>query len=271
MRLFSVILLCLFSITLIGQNRNYLSNRYNDRQTQKGHIDPAFRGKINKLVNSIENPADWPTITVPIVFHVLYAKGEDSIPQHVLLNQLTLLNEDFAGLTTPISTDERDVSGHFNALKVDTRINFCVPADGALPDYVAPVTYRRVDSLFNGGLNKMKREAFGTKPVNPNKCLNIWVTPLKNNQAGFAQYPSGKSGKDGIVISPKYLATPNNVGTKYGLGKTLTHLVGTYLGLTPVWGKRTAPMTGLKIPPCITLPILVNRRWAIFLYVMAIR
>jgi hypothetical protein len=48
--------------------------------------------------------------------------------------------------------------------------------------------------------------------------------------------PGGPSATDGIVLDYRFLGSLGTVKAPYDQGKTLTHLVGNYLGLNDLWG-----------------------------------
>ena len=237
------------------QGRRYLTERYNGKEIEREHLDPSYRYDVARLARTMDGPDFWEPITVPVVFHVLYQADSDRLSEELLLAQLDQLNQDFAGETTSNTAEERDVDGRFAAIKADTKINFCVPAPGSLnDDYTTPFIYHQIDSVFNNGLNRIKRAELGSEAVSSRRCLNIWITPLKNNIAGFAQFPGGRAGKDGIVIDPAYILGSPTVIRKYNQGKTLTHLVGNYLGLRPLWTNRDCLDDGIADTPVHNLP-----------------
>ncbi len=51
--------------------------------------------------------------------------------------------------------------------------------------------------------------------------------------------PGGPGETDGIVIDNRYFGVQRDARTPYNEGKTLTHLVGNYLGLHELWGEYT--------------------------------
>jgi hypothetical protein len=84
------------------------------------------------------------------------------------------------------------------------------------------------------------RESDGSDPILPDSCLNIWICNLPDSIAGFSQLPGGPIGSDGIVISYKYLIPSASAlnSTDYNRGKTLTHLVASYLGVYELWNEE---------------------------------
>jgi len=216
--------------------RNYTSTTYTAQQTALGLQDLSFHRTINSLLPRIDNSSEWDEVTVPVVFHVLYADPADRISEEQIAEQIDALNRDFAGLAEPPERDLRDPEGDFAAVKADTKIRFCIPEQGLLDGLLSLINFRQVASLVFDDLNLIKTEGFGIAPLNPQKYLNIWVVPLPDGNSGFAQIPGGNGETDGIVIDPKFFGTSGTATAPYDQGKTLTHLIGSYLGLTPIWG-----------------------------------
>jgi hypothetical protein len=74
----------------------------------------------------------------------------------------------------------------------------------------------------------------GADPWNTDKYLNVWVVDL-DNASGYAQMPSGPEETDGVVIDYRFFGDENTI-SNFSEGKTLTHLIGNYLGLYSLWG-----------------------------------
>lgn len=71
----------------------------------------------------------------------------------------------------------------------------------------------------------------GMNSHQPQHYLNIWIGNL-DSLAGYATYPNVPSDLDGIVMDYRYLTGQLS---HYTEGKTLTHLIGNYLGLKDLW------------------------------------
>jgi hypothetical protein len=83
----------------------------------------------------------------------------------------------------------------------------------------------------------------GTLGWDVQKYLNIYVTKLERDVAGYAQMPGGPKESDGIFINEALFArkdqdafiSSNPEKANYSFGKTLAHLVGSYLNLYELW------------------------------------
>jgi hypothetical protein len=153
-------------------------------------------------------------VTLPITF-VLLSKD---VSKEQLLKQVTILNQDFSNQTFIESNHK---SPYYQKLAVDTQIRFCETFQ---------VIEAYTDEKLDFALSKEYALKFG--PESRNTIL-VFVGNLEN-YAGYAQMPGYAAETDAIFIDKKFLYGTN--GTIYELGKTLTHLMGTYLGLGRLWG-----------------------------------
>lgn len=120
-------------------------------------------------------------------------------------------------------------------------IYFCLPDSVGDVSIEENLIRRNVEASFFPISSTMKsRDSGGSDAVLPDQCLNIWICNLPDSIAGYAQYPGGPSATDGIVISYKYLIPSVAVlnSLDYNKGKTLTHLVGNYLGVYELWNEE---------------------------------
>ena len=143
-------------------------------------------------------------------------------------------------MTEPTEEDPRDPDGAFKEVKVDTRIQFCVPHAGLFEETASSINFRQLTSTSVDDANIFKEGEVGVSPLDPKKYINVWIAPLRENNSGFAQIPGGEVTTDGIVIDPKFFGSSGTARAPYDRGKTLTHLIGSYLGLSPIWGDGTS-------------------------------
>ena len=168
-------------------------------------------------------------VTIPVVFHVIYANESQNISDAQIQSQLDILNEDFRRL----NADQDDVWSQ----AADTQIEFCLAAQD--PDGNETNGILRVPtSVSSFGTNDaMKFSAQGGSDAWPTgEYMNFWVCNLGSSLLGYAQFPGGPASTDGIVCN--YTAT-GNTGTAqapFDLGRTATHEVGHWLNLRHIWG-----------------------------------
>lgn len=63
------------------------------------------------------------------------------------------------------------------------------------------------------------------------------MVSLGDNVSGYAQMPGGSAETDGIVIDYRFFGNSGFSNTAFTEGRTLTHLIGNYLGLYDLWGE----------------------------------
>jgi hypothetical protein len=195
---------------------------------------------MSARLNSAELTTD---VTIPVVVHLLYKAGTSTanLPTEAQIRQqVTIVSQDFRQ-TAPIQRHEADMKEHFmekNAM--DTRISFCLASKtvtGATTTGILTVPTSVTMWLAD---DKMKSTATnGSTAWDTEKYLNIWVVNFPDSISGYAQMPAGAAATDGIVIDYRYFGKkPNNDKTfPYTEGKTLTHLLGSYLNLYELWSE----------------------------------
>jgi ABC-type taurine transport system substrate-binding protein len=66
--------------------------------------------------------------------------------------------------------------------------------------------------------------------------LNLWVCELGGGLLGYAQFPGGPAGTDGVVILQSAFGTRGTAAAPFNLGRTATHEIGHWLNLNHIWG-----------------------------------
>jgi len=198
-----------------------LRNTFKDSETadQDNQRTPEATVNINKY-------AQIQAKVIPVIFHLFYQQSESELSPSRVQEQLDALNRDF-GLASVIDHHPNDPNGSYASLAIDTEIQFCVPLA------IEGLYYYKSDGSILDDYDLMKQQA---PPIQPEQYLNIWVSELIEGDIGFAQMPTGENWQsDGIVINSHYFGV-TGATAPYNEGKTLTHLVGNYLGLFPLWG-----------------------------------
>ena len=194
------------------------------------------------------------TYTLPVVVHIIH-NGEavgtgPNISQAQVQSQLDVLNEDYRNR----NANGAAVPGPFQALRADAQFQFVLarrdPAGRPLPE---------------PGIDRVDRNTLGfaaspyalayfddtIKPAtdwNPDQYVNIWVSEVRDNILGYAQYPDNTAGlaglsplggaanTDGVVVQYFAFGRVGNLRAPYNQGRTLTHELGHFLGLRHTWG-----------------------------------
>lgn len=148
------------------------------------------------------------TITIPVVVHVI---SEDStrangyLPDSMITNQITILNNSYAGVYGGVNTAFR-----FTLQSIDHQVR--------------PAWYPIVDG------SSAERTMKSTLRTGGDGTLNIYTGLLSDDLLGWATFPANTISKqDGVVVLAESL--PGGTATPYNLGDTATHEIGHWLNL----------------------------------------
>ena len=200
--------------------------------------NPSLKNKRNHIENKIlstNNSYNKQSITIPVVFHVLYNTNSQNISDAQIISQLDVLNEDF-NRTNP---DAFSTPTDFSSIVASMQINFCLAkrtpegnsTNGITRTYTNSNSFQLYDTSINytslGG-----EDAWDTE-----KYLNIWVCNVSGGILGWAQFPAaGNLNTDGVVIDYQHFGTTGTAVSPYNLGRTATHELGHYFNLFHTWG-----------------------------------
>ena len=149
-------------------------------------------------------------IRIPTVVHVVYKRDRENISKSQINSQITALNRDFRA-TNP---DRTGVPDAWKGLVADAKVEFELarrdprgrPTDG--------VTRTKTDRDFFGTGDAVKTKSKGGAPASPSsRYLNVWVCNLGGGLLGYAQFPGGPAGTDGVVILHSAFGTRDSAGT----------------------------------------------------------
>ena len=167
---------------------------------------------------------------IPVVFHVIHEGGPENISDAQIKDAVRILNEDFRRL----NSDANTVSSRFTA--IDSEIEFRLAKRDESGNCHNGIT-RTYSSRTNYGDQTMKNIIQWDRK----KYLNVWVSKVANkdepNVVGYTYKPISvhyDEKRDGIVMKAEHTGS---IGTStYEKGRTLTHEVGHWLGLSHTWG-----------------------------------
>ncbi|HRH57515.1 MAG TPA: M43 family zinc metalloprotease, partial [Chitinophagales bacterium] len=180
----------------------------------------------------VNGNATTATVTIPVVFHVVYNTTAQNVSDAMIQSQLAVLNADYGGTNADISS----LPSVFSGIKAgNTGIQFCLaqrtPAGAATTGIVRKST--TVTSFIDD--DKVKKSSTGGDDAwDATKYLNIWICNLGGGLLGYAQFPGGTAATDGVVIL--YSSLPGGSSAPYNKGRTMTHEVGHWLNLRHIWG-----------------------------------
>ena len=176
------------------------------------------------------------TITIPVVFHVLYNSSTQNISDEQLISQLNILNADFRRQ----NADAANTPSYFKPFAADTEIEFCLATIDPNGDPTTGITRTQTSrTSFSYTTDDAKYTSKGGKDAwDRSQYLNIWVCKVDDNILGYATPPGAPAATDGVVVHYATVGAPpfNRFASNYNLGRTATHEVGHWLGLRHIWG-----------------------------------
>lgn len=225
-------------------------------RNQYPSLQDAFDSTFNEALQASPHRGSDP-LTVQVVVHVVWKEAAENLDDHIILDQIRILNEDFNRLNPDTSNlrnlfkpvaDSPGIQFELaEIVRVETAVEFNVDVLGSnlLPE---------VKSTFLGGSDAW----------DPEHYLNIWVCKIQpitifgieiGQILGFAFPPNNlpnwpaNSGapdpyEDGVVIDFRVFGSnnPNTISAPGGgenilvKGRTPVHEVGHYFGLRHIWG-----------------------------------
>jgi len=234
-----IISMCFLTLPLLiaqPQLRNYKTMDY---MTFLRESNPSIANELARLERDLSKnylSDKIAQVTLPVVFHVLYSNDSENITRANINRQLEILNADFS-FQDEITDHINDPKDEFSRRASSSLLSFCRASATPNNKITDGVNYVPVSTSEWISFTDMKsKKTGGVDPWNPDKYINIWICNLPKDNAGFAQLPYGPKDLDGIVIHYTYFFG-SRVDDPYALGRTLTHLMGNYLNLYPLWGE----------------------------------
>jgi hypothetical protein len=254
MRLFTLLFLLFILCTLrsggqsitrpagVTGTRTCATDAYADVQQAQ---DPGFRQRQQEAQQAVQQALQQrpqgkylrqATLTIPVVFHVVYANGIENISEKQVLSQLAVLNADFRRK----NKDAVNTPAYFRPFAADTEIEFCLATVDPEGNMTTGITRTKTDRVnFSYVSDNVKfASTGGTDAWDRNQYLNIWICNVQDNILGYASTPETEARRDGVVLHYKAVGAypANPFAGDYNLGRTATHEIGHWLGLKHIWG-----------------------------------
>lgn len=196
----------------------------------KAQLNQSIMSRMEMLGNSDTS------ISIPIVYHVLYNTPTQNISEARLKAQIDKLNEDY----NRFNADTVNTRNVFQSRTKQLKINFFL---ANVDPYGNPTTginriYTDKTTWLQGHYMKLA-ETGGADPWPNNKYCNIWVCNLNDGGIlAYATFPASFINQlDGIVTGYQWVGGPNALPINSAMsGRTLTHEMGHWLGLPHIWG-----------------------------------
>ncbi|GAB3902127.1 hypothetical protein GCM10028803_28100 [Larkinella knui] len=189
---------------------------------------------------------------IPVVVHVVHnnssgfvgGANNPNISDEQIASQIRVLNEDYRRMANTRGFNS-------NPIGADTGIEFFLArtdpdgkqTNGITRNYNQKTNYNVYDKS-SGDDRLLSQIAYWPS----DQYLNIWVTTLRSDYLGYAQFPEAEGIPgllpleneltDGVIIDYRYFGSELGAVTSatYKYGRTTTHEVGHWLGLIHIWG-----------------------------------
>ena len=174
---------------------------------------------------------------IPVVVHVIWNTAPQNLSEAQINSQIDILNRDFRR-TNP---DVNSTPGAFLPLTADARIEFFLATVDPNGAPTTGINRRQTTSTSFSDNDGIKSAATGGANAWPaNRYLNIWTAPRLTSSIGdllgYAQFPGGPAGTDGVVILHSAFGNTGTAASPFNLGRTATHEIGHWLNLNHIWG-----------------------------------
>jgi hypothetical protein len=162
-------------------------------------------------------------VTIRVAVNVVYRAAAENVSQAQIDSQITALNKDFRA-TNP---DRSQTPMPWVGLVTDARVQFKVARITRTVTTQPGFTHDDAVKSAAGG---------GVAAFEPKTHLNVWVCALTDQLLGYAQFPGGPAGTDGVVVDYRAFGTRGTALAPFHKGRTMTHEIGHYLNLRHIWG-----------------------------------
>lgn len=177
-------------------------------------------------------------LTIPVVVHIIHS-GENigqgkNLVDNKVWEQLAILNADFRRQ----NMDAALTPNEFKNLAADTQIEFCLAAKNPDGEPTSGILRHRYTDVWDR--NFIEATIKPETQWEPNLYLNIWIVKIPENSlgqftVGYSYFPVPSmvgSTRDGVVLDYRFVGlNPLHAAA----GRTATHEIGHYLGLSHVW------------------------------------
>jgi len=188
-------------------------------------------------------------IEIPIVFHIVWNRPGQNIPDEYIFSQLEVLNDDY----NAENEDLLDLPSEFKKVQGNPGISFCLanmdprgtPTNGIIRTNTSWTNIGGQRLVVDGKRRIKNTSLGGSDPWDTKKYLNIWIGARGDGLLGDATFPNEEDPNkiDGIVVSPEAIGKRPDLDSPFNRGRTLTHEIGHYLNLNHLSGTETGCFT----------------------------
>lgn len=195
--------------------------------------DPKLRDRIENIEThtraAIESGRlnELGQIVIPVVVNVIYRTSQENISNAQIQSQIDVLNEDFNAANADLSNTPSQFTNAIGNIGIQFELAKVVRK------YSNKRSWRTNDDM-------KKSSKGGINPTSPTTHLNIWIvnrmTSGSSTILGYAQFPGGNPGTDGVVVGYNFFGRTGVLSAPFNKGRTATHEVGHWLNLRHIWG-----------------------------------
>jgi hypothetical protein len=173
------------------------------------------------------------TITIPVVFHVLYHTKEENIDRVTMDRLIAALNRDF----NKRNSDSSNIPSVFKPYATSMGFEFKLATMDPQGRGTTGIVKKYTPMLYWMSDDKMKfSTSYGDDAWDSKSYLNIWICNMKDVM-GYSTFPGMDPLKDGVVLSVNdILRTRGTTPGKNDL-RTVVHEVGHWVNLYHIWGE----------------------------------
>jgi len=174
--------------------------------------------------------------TVPVVFHIIHAGGDENISAEQVEDCIRIMNEDYQKL----NNDWNNVNDAFTDIVADVQVEFKLARKDPQGNCTNGIT-RTFSPITFGGSGQQRQSVVvnehGTWPGN--RYMNVFVAADIGGAAGYTTYPNFSGMGNGIHVLHDYVGS---IGTGTpGRSRTMTHEAGHWFNLPHLWGNSNDP------------------------------
>tara|TARA_B100000508_G_scaffold141097_1_gene147012 strand:+ start:105686 stop:107794 length:2109 start_codon:yes stop_codon:yes gene_type:complete len=207
-----------------------------DKQAYEQEIQNYIQNHPEAMTNSGARAIQY---TIPVVFHIIHAGGDENISNEQVEDCIRILNEDFQKL----NNDWDNVESEFLSIVADAEIEFKLAKRDPQGNCTNGITrtYSNVTFTGDGGDRvSVVQNEHGNWPGD--EYMNVFVAAEIGGAAGYTYTPSnwiGAGMSNGIHVLHNYVGSIGTSST--GTSRTMTHEAGHWLNLSHLWGSTNNP------------------------------
>lgn len=235
----------IFSLQHAFAQRNCGTTSHEDYLRSKDSKRESKLAEYRKLIETYQpqnNKTAVPSVTIPVVVHVVYNTASQNISNAQIISQINVLNQDF-GRT---NSDTTNTPTAFKPIAANTGIQFCLAQRDPAGNPTNGIERRSTTVTSFTTDDKVKFFSQGGLDIwDPSRYLNIWVCNMGGGLLGYGEFPTGSlSNTFGAVIQYNAFGNTGTVSAPFNLGRTCTHEFSHCFNLYHIWGDDGTACTG---------------------------